>query len=62
MMAGEIKNASKNVPRALVISQIMLISVYFMANIAYCSILSLQELYDVDAIALVSFYTCSGVN
>ena len=55
MMAGEIKNASKNVPRALVISQITLITVYLLANLAYCSILTLEELYDVDAIALVSF-------
>lgn len=52
LMAGEIKNPSKNVPRALVISQIMLISVYLLANTAYCSILTLQELYEVDAIAL----------
>ncbi|XP_063691530.1 Y+L amino acid transporter 2-like [Bolinopsis microptera] len=52
MMAGEIKNASKNVPRALVISQITLITVYLLANIAYCSILTLEELYNVDAIAL----------
>ena len=58
MMAGEIKNPSKNVPKALVISQTITIVLYFMANMAYCSILSLQELYDVDAIALVSMIYC----
>ena len=61
LMAGEIKNPSKNVPRALVISQIMLISVYLLANTAYCSILTLQELYEVDAIALVSLAGLSVV-
>ena len=52
VMSGEIKNPKKNLPRALVISQFLLITLFVMANIAYCSILTLAELNGQEAIAL----------
>lgn len=52
MMAGEIKNPKRNVPYALVITNIVMITIYLMANVSYHIILSIEELTTENAIAL----------
>ncbi|KAL5271907.1 hypothetical protein ACHWQZ_G000188 [Mnemiopsis leidyi] len=52
MMSGEIKNPTKTVPRALVLTNIIMISIYLIANIAYHTILPLSTLRNERAIAV----------
>ena len=54
MMAGEIKNPTKTVPRALVLTNVIMISIYLVANIAYHTILDIDTLRDERAIAVVT--------
>ena len=54
MMAGEIKNPTKTVPRALVLTNVIMISIYLVANIAYHTILDIETLKKKRAIAVVT--------
>jgi APA family basic amino acid/polyamine antiporter len=49
--AGEIKNAARNVPRALIFGTLALTAIYVCVNIAYVWSLSLQEMSGVTRIA-----------
>ena len=53
MMSGEIKNPTKTVPRALVLTNIIMISIYLVANVAYHTILPIEILREERAIAVV---------
>ena len=53
MMSGEIKNPTKTVPRALVLTNIIMISIYLIANVAYHTILPINVLTGERAIAVV---------
>ena len=55
MMAGEIKNPTKTVPRALVITNIIMITIYVLANVSYHTILPMTVLEKDKAIAVVGF-------
>ena len=49
--AGEIKNPQRNVPRALVIGVLALITIYLLVNIAYLHALTMDEIKGVTRIA-----------
>ena len=61
MMSGEIKNSTKTVPRALVITNVIMISIYLVANIAYHTILPIGVLMDERAIAVVIFWHIANI-
>ena len=49
--AGEVKDAARNVPRALVIGVLILMAIYVIVNIAYLYTLSISEMRGVTRIA-----------
>ncbi|XP_063691520.1 b(0,+)-type amino acid transporter 1-like [Bolinopsis microptera] len=61
MMSGEIKNSTKTVPRALVITNVIMISIYLVANIAYHTILPIKVLRNERAIAVVIFWHIDNI-
>src|SRR5215212_2995908 len=43
-VAGEVQNPTRNLPRVLIIGTLGIISIYLLANLAYLSVLSVQEI------------------
>lgn len=43
-VGGEVKDPQKNLPRALIIGTILIISIYLLANIGYLAVLSVEEM------------------
>lgn len=48
-LGGEIKNANKNLPLAIIFGLLIVITVYFLANAAYLSIMPISGLEQIDA-------------
>ena len=43
-IGGEVKDPRRNIPRALVLGMIAIIAIYLLANVAYLSVLSIEEM------------------
>lgn len=53
-MTEELKNPFVNLPRAIYISLPLVTGIYVLANMAYLSVLTADEMISSDAIAVVS--------
>jgi amino acid transporter len=42
--AGEVKDPQRNLPRAFILGTLAVIAIYVLANIAYLSVLSIEEI------------------
>jgi basic amino acid/polyamine antiporter, APA family len=58
--AGEIKNAARNVPRALIIGTVALTAIYVIVNVAYVFTLTVEEMSGVVRIAEKAVTTLVG--
>ena len=60
VLAGEISDAARNVPRALIYGTLALTALYVLVNIAYFFALSLEEMSGVTRIAEAAVTTLVG--
>jgi APA family basic amino acid/polyamine antiporter len=58
--AGEVINAQRNYPRALLIGSAFLIGIYLLANLAYLSALGPQQAAQTDSIAATAITAVAG--
>lgn len=56
-MTEELRDPYKNLPRAIYISLPLVTIIYVFANMAYCAVLTPQQMIASDAIAVVIFLT-----
>ena len=54
-VAEEIKEPMKNLPRSILISMPIVVIVYVLMNVSYLSAMSAQELFESEAVGVVSF-------
>lgn len=60
MVAGEVENPRRNMPRALIFGSLLVLAVYFLVNIAYFSLLSPIEVLHTNTVAAAAARTFMG--
>ena len=53
-VAEEIRDPMKNLPRSILLSMPVVTVVYFLMNVSYLTVLSPQDLYNSESVAVVS--------